>query len=97
MMLTPLDARRRWFGTMFLLLALGLLIWGATLLNGFLMRHRLLFVLYWAGCAFFTGLALLNALLDMIIMRRRTRQEQINLAEKTFAELEAKKKEERAK
>jgi hypothetical protein len=91
-MLTPTDARRRWFGSFFLLLALGSLIWGVTLLNGYLMRHPVLFVFYWAGCAIFTGLAFINALLDMMIMRRKTRDEQIALAEKSFGDLEERKK-----
>ena len=36
---------------------------------------------------------MINALVDMIIMRKRTRDEQMSLAEKSFAELiEAEKK-----
>ena len=92
-MLTSLDARRRWFGACFLLLSIGLLVWGVTLLSDYLVHHPLLFVVYWAACALFTGLALLNAMLDMIIMRKRTRDEQISLAAKSFAEvIEAEKK-----
>ena len=92
-MLTSLDARRRWFGALFLILSLGLLIWGVTFLADYLVHHPALFVIYWAVCALFTGLALLNALLDMIIMRKRTRDEQIALAQKSFADLvEAEKK-----
>jgi hypothetical protein len=86
-MLTPVDARRRWFGAFFLILSLGMLIWGNTLLNAYLLRNPAMFVLFWAACAVFTGLALINALLDMIIMRKRTRDEQIQLAEKSFAEI----------
>jgi hypothetical protein len=91
-MLTPTDARRRWFGAFFLLLALGSLVWGVTLLNGYLMGHPILFVLYWAGCALCTGLAFINALLDMVIMRRRTRDEQTALAQRSFGDLEEQKK-----
>jgi hypothetical protein len=92
-MLTALDRRRRWFGAFFLILSVGMLIWGSTLLNGYLMRHPAQFVVFWGTCASFTGLALINALLDMVIMRKRTRDEQVALAEKSFAEvLEAEKK-----
>jgi hypothetical protein len=92
-MLTSLDARRRWFGAFFLILSLGLLIWGTTLLSDYLLHRPMLFVAYWGGCAFLTGLAMINALLDMIIMRKRTRDEQMSLAEKSFAEIvEAEKK-----
>jgi hypothetical protein len=86
-MLTSVDARRRWFGAFFLILSLGMLIWGTTLLADYLVHHPMFFVGYWAACAFCTGLALINALLDMIIMRKRTRDEQLSLAEKTVAEL----------
>jgi hypothetical protein len=92
-MLTSLDARRRWFGAFFLIMSLGLLVWGTTLLSGYLVKRPVLFVIYWAACALFTGLALINAMLDMIIMRKRTRDEQVALAEKSFADvIEAEKK-----
>jgi hypothetical protein len=92
-MLTAVDARRRWFGAFFLILSVALLIWGTTWLSDYLVHRPLLFLCYWGACAFLTGLALINAMLDMIIMRRRTRDEQISLAEKSFADIiEAEKK-----
>ena len=91
-MLTPLDARRRWFGAFFLIFGFGMLIWGATLLNSFLMQRPILFMLYWCSCALFTGLALIYALLDMLIMRRRARQEQIELASRSLGDIEEAKK-----
>ena len=92
-MLTSLDARRRWFGAFFLILSLGLLIWGTTLFNDYLVKRPFLFIAYWGACALLTGLALINAMVDMIIMRKRTRDEQIALAEKSFADIiEAEKK-----
>ena len=92
-MLTSLDARRRWFGAFFLILSLSLLIWGTTLLSDYLQHRPMLFIAYWGACAFLTGLAMINALVDMIIMRKRTRDEQMSLAEKSFAEvIEAEKK-----
>jgi hypothetical protein len=92
MMITPADARRRWFGALFLILGLGQLIWGITWLADYLVKHPVLFVIFWGTCALFTGLAMINALLDMMIMRRRTREEQIALAEQSFADLEDQKK-----
>jgi hypothetical protein len=92
MIITPSDARRRWFGALFLILSIGLLIWGTTLLSDYLMKRPILFVCFWASCAIFTGLAMINALLDMMIMRRRTREEQIALAERSFGDLEEQKK-----
>ena len=92
-MLTSLDARRRWFGAFFLIMSLSLLVWGTTFLSDYLVKRPALFVVYWAVCALFTGLALINAMLDMIIMRKRTRDEQVALAEKSFADvIEAEKK-----
>jgi hypothetical protein len=94
-MLTPLDARRRWFGALFLILGLGLLVWGTTLLDGYLRGRPVLFVLFWAACALFTCLALVYAALDMLIVRRRTREEQVSLAEKSFASLAEEEKRKR--
>lgn len=87
-MLTPVDARRRWFGAFFLICSGGMLIWGATLLSDWLMKRPVAFVLYWITCAAFTGLALLNALLDMFIMRCRSRSEHNALAQKSFTEIQ---------
>lgn len=87
-MLTPVDARRRWFGAFFLICSGAMLVWGITLLSNWLVKHPLAFIFYWMTCALFTGLALLIAMLDMFIMRRRSRNEQIALAQKSFAEIE---------
>lgn len=85
-MLDPATARRRWFGTLFLVLAAGLLIWGQTLLKPYL--HGSVFVLYWLGCFVFTGLAMFVALLDIRAMRRQTRRAQRELIERTLLEIE---------
>ena len=77
-MLTPVDSRRRWFGLFFLLVAGGLLIWGQTILDSYLGRG-IGFVLYWLVCFVFTGLAVLTALLDLWIVRRRARIEKQRL------------------
>lgn len=91
-MLTPVDSRRRWFGACFLIIAGLLLAWGLTLLREWLIARPILFILYWFSCFGFTMLAFLVALLDMFIMRRRTREEQKKLFEKSFAEAQAKAK-----
>jgi hypothetical protein len=70
-MSNPSDARRRWFGLFFLFMALGLLIWGQTILKPHL--NGLGFVLYWLLCFVFTMLAMLTALIDFWIVRHRTR------------------------
>jgi hypothetical protein len=81
-MKTSADERRRWFGMLFLILALGLLIWGQTLLKPHLRGWW--FILYWLICFALTGLAFLVALLDLLIMRHRAREERRRLLRETF-------------
>jgi hypothetical protein len=81
-MMSPVDARRRWFGLLFLLLAGGLLLWGQTWLKPYL--HGLVYVVYWLACFVFTGLAMLTALLDARAVRRQARQQQRELAERAL-------------
>jgi hypothetical protein len=79
------EARRRWFGLLFLVLAAGMLIWGETLL-----RPRLrgsLFVFYWLACFVLTGLAILIALLDLRATRRRIEQERRELLESAWKDI----------
>ncbi|MDX1951123.1 MAG: hypothetical protein SFY81_03000 [Verrucomicrobiota bacterium] len=83
-MLTRSDARRRWFGTLFLLLAFGLLIWGQTLLKSWLQSSPVLYVVYWLGCMSFTLMALLVAALDLFIIRSRTRDEKDKLVKEAL-------------
>ena len=79
------DARRRWFGLLFLVLAAGMLIWGQTVLQPHL--RGVWFLLYWLACFILTGLAILTALLDMRATRRRTREEQRDLIERTWKDI----------
>lgn len=78
------DSLRRRVGTAFLLTALVLLLLGLTVLRGALGKG-LLFIFYWLVCMGFTALALLNALLDLLIVRSRARREQRDLASRVLA------------
>src|SRR5262245_34795891 len=86
-MLTPVDARRRWFGAFFLILAGGLLIWGLTFLGPFLLRNPLFFVLYWLTCLGLTLLSFVIAVYDLAVMRRRLRQEQKSAFNRAFNDI----------
>ena len=83
-MLNKVDARRRWFGALFLIVAGGMLAWGLTLLQPFLIKRPILFVMYWLVCLGFTMLAFTIAALDMLIVRRRIRDEKQKLMNKSF-------------
>ena len=86
MPVNPADARRRWFGVFFLMVAAGMLIWGQTLLKPYL--EGVGFVVYWVACMGFTALAMFTALLDIWAVRRRTRAQQRELLEHIFEECE---------
>jgi hypothetical protein len=68
------DARRRWFGLLFLILAGGMLIWGLTLLDRHLVGWG--FVVYWLVCLLFTLAAMMVALIDWRAVRAARRAEQ---------------------
>jgi len=80
------TTRRRWFGALALLAALGMLIAGETLLKGRL--GNLAFICYWLVCLAFTGLAILIAFLDVRSLRHQSRREQRELFETTLKEIE---------
>jgi membrane protein implicated in regulation of membrane protease activity len=84
-----LDAtiRRRWFGAVVLLAALGMLICGETELKGKL--GDLKFIAYWLACFALTGLAIVVAFLDARALQRQTRQEQRDLFETTLKEIQS--------
>jgi hypothetical protein len=72
-----IDSRRRWFGLLFLLLALGMVVWGQTWLQPHL--RGLGFVVYWLVCLGWTLSALIIALADARATRRQLRQKQADL------------------
>lgn len=73
------DSRARramMFYTM--LIALLLLFSGSVLFDAWLREHPLMFLGFWAACVWFTAIAVLLAIFDMLIVRamaRRTRRE----------------------
>src|SRR6266480_4515261 len=93
MQANPADARRRWFGVFFLIIAAGMLIWGQTFLKPYLAGVG--FVIYWLACMGFTALAMLTALLDIWAIRRRTRDQQRDLLRQIFDERESNQKNKR--
>jgi len=92
-MLTSVDARRRWFGTFFLILAGGMLVWGLTFLASVLLRNPLLFVIYWFVCFALTMLSFGIALYDMSIVRRRIKEEQRSAFNRAFSDVVEEEKE----
>ena len=86
-MLNAVDARRRWFGAFFLIVAGGLLLWGLTFLAPVLAQRPGLFVIYWLTCFGLTGLSFAIAIYDFRVLRRRMRQEQKRAFEKSFKDV----------
>jgi len=86
-MSTFADARRRWFGAFFLVLAGGMLVWGQTWLQPYLTGWS--FVVYWAACFMLTASAMVVALLDMRMVRRRMEQEHRELLRRMLGEDQA--------
>ncbi len=80
------DERRRWFGSFYLVMALGMLIWGQTILKSVLADFW--FVIYWLACFVFVAMALVTALIDLRALRRINYEEQRKLFEKTFLQPE---------
>jgi membrane protein implicated in regulation of membrane protease activity len=89
-MVLDATARRRWFGALVLLAALGMLVAGETILKGKL--EYLGFLFYWLGCLGFTFLAIVIAILDARALRRETRTAQHDLFQATLKQIEAEAK-----
>lgn len=83
------KTRRRWFGALCLLTALGMLVAGETTpgerLNG------AAFVIYWLTCFGFAALAMLFGILDARALRREARAEQQALLEDALEEIQTEK------
>lgn len=89
------DVRRRVLGALFLAAAVVLLFAGQTILKEWLQARPVAFLIFWLVCFLFVGLALLTALLDLAMMRRRVRDEQRELFEETLEKIERTKAEQR--
>jgi hypothetical protein len=74
--------RRRWFGALCLLAAVGMLVGGETTPGSQL--TGLAFVTYWLVCLVFAALAMFTAILDVRALRREARDEQRTLLENTL-------------
>jgi hypothetical protein len=85
--------RHRKRGLTFLLLSLGMLILGETVLRPVL--GKVPFLLYWMTCFVFTGLAIVFAFLDVAGVQRQAREQQRELLDKTIREI-ARQKEAKA-
>jgi len=85
------DIRRRVIGGFFLAGALGMLLAGETALRERLHSNPAAFLLFWMLCFICVGLAFLMALLDLAVVRRRTREQQRELIEETLRQIEKSK------
>jgi len=63
------------------------MIWGFTFLAPTLFEIPLLFVCYWSACLLFTLLAFAIALYDMIVIRRRVREEKRAAFNRAFSDV----------
>lgn len=68
------DLRRRWLGGIFLGGAILMLIAGETVLSRRLSESAWLMVVYWLLCFLSVVCAMIIALLDLAVLRRRTRE-----------------------
>jgi drug/metabolite transporter (DMT)-like permease len=84
------TARRRWFGALVLLAALVMLAVGQTLLEDHLKGWT--FVGYWLACLGCLGLAIVAALLDVLALRHRTREEHRALLDETLQQIQTEAK-----
>lgn len=85
-MLSKSGLRRRWLGSIALVLALGLLILGETALKGRLSAGS--FLLYWLICFLLTVSAIVAAFLDVRDVQRFTVHQHRDLLDKTLSEIE---------
>jgi len=76
---------RRLFGVACISGAGVMLLFGFTVLADRL--HRLAFLVYWGVCFFFTWMALMVALIDILLVRKEARREKRQLEEDAIAQL----------
>ena len=73
---------RRWLAGVCLALALVMVVLGLTVLDGRLKSFQ--FLGYWGACFCLTALAGLAALIEIVLLGRRLREEQRSLIEETL-------------
>jgi hypothetical protein len=73
------DTIRRRMGVLFLTMAVAMLVLGQTILQSRLKDW--IFLVYWLGCFGFTILAAMTALIDVMVVRRKSRDQQRELIE----------------
>ena len=83
---TSADSLRRWLGLLFLALSFGFLVWGQTVLRDSLRGTA--FLVYWGFCFFLTLAAIVTALLDLRVTRKRAQREHEELIRRTLTEIE---------
>jgi hypothetical protein len=83
---TPPMNFRRWAAGIFLCAAMMMLVFGLTLFSSRLKGTD--FLVYWLLCFVFTGLAVIFALVDLAIVRRKSREEQRELINETLKQAE---------
>lgn len=71
---------------MFLALAFGMLVWGQTVLKSRL--EGVAYLVYWTICFLLTFLAMFTALLDIMLVRRKSRRDRRDLLQKTIVDLQ---------
>ena len=81
------DIRRRWIGAIFLGGALLMLVLGETALRDRL--DEITFIVFWLICFLLTCGAIFVALLDLSVVRRRTREEHKALFQDALREIES--------
>ncbi len=67
-----------------MLAAMGLLFAGIVVIDRWLMRHPLLFLVYWGACLWLTLLSILMALYDLLKLRQTARDERQHLKARVF-------------
>ena len=79
------DAFRRWLEMLCLSLGAGMLFWGHIVLRPHLRGWG--FICYWTGCFLFSLVSTLLALQDLVVIYRRTRQQQAQLRRRGLDEV----------
>ncbi len=85
------DNARRWIGAIFLTIAVLMVVLGQTVFEGNLRDLKFTFMVYWIACFGFTLMAVVIALLDVWIVRRKSRELERELIEETWNKVQREK------